>query len=322
VLPSALSSYIARVRRYPKLKQAEVRRLAARVRVGGDRAAARALVTAHLGHVVRIARGMRHLYPNLLKLIQEGNLALVRAVHRYDPRRPVTLEAYVASWVRTYIARFILATADAGMGFVVEVGSENVRSLRAAASHSLHESLRHWEAEIRDHEGEGAHAGSDDGGGMPPDLEDPELTALALVIDGDDAAQPEALVAARQELRRLDAVLPEFERRLTPRERRIFKARVVAETPSTLSAQGAALGLSAERIRQIETQLTDRLRAALEGGPAATAQADSVRARSSRDAPTRPHRSPGRASKSGEERTRRRSAAGASGRSAATSRRA
>jgi len=151
---------------------------------------------------VKIAREFRHLHGNLLELIQEGNLALTRAVHRYDPERCGTAGAYVASWVRTYLEHFVVANL-----------------------------------------------------GRTEDID-------VVDVSGDETVPPADLLMEEQEDRaRLAAVLPAFEQRLTPREREIFRARLCSDEPSTLSRTGLELGLSAERIRQIERDLTDRLRA-------------------------------------------------------------
>jgi len=216
---SSLVAYLARIRQHGKLAPSDEARLVQRLRATGDRAAARALVTAHLAQVVTIARGFRRLHPNLLELVQEGNLALIRAVHRYDPARRVSLAAYVASWVRTYIGRFVLAN----MGPVVET---DISSMTAVIARNLHESVRGWSADI-----------DEDLAADSIGVDDPELTAVALM-----------------------AALPEFEREMSPRERDVFKARFVSGAPSTLAQTGAKLGVSAERVRQIEENLADRLR--------------------------------------------------------------
>jgi len=167
--------------------------------------AARALVNAHLPLVVKIAREFRHLHGNRLELIQEGNLALTRAVHRYDPERCGSLTAYVASWVRTYLERFVVADLAR--------------------------------------------------------LEDADGIDVEIADDETAASGPDLLMEEQQDRARLAAVLPAFEQRLTPREREVFRARLVSDEPSTLSRTGLELGLSAERIRQIERDLTERLRA-------------------------------------------------------------
>ncbi len=204
---SALSHYLDRVRASARrLSSPEEKRLAQRVQRTGDPAAARALVNAHLPLVVKIAREFRHLHGNRLELIQEGNLALTRAVHRYDPERCGTISAYVASWVRTYLERFVGANL-----------------------------------------------------GRTEDIDVVDVT------DDETAPAADLLMEAQQDRARLAAVLPAFEQRLTPREREIFHARLISDEPSTLSRTGLELGLSAERVRQIERDLTDRLRAQIAG---------------------------------------------------------
>jgi RNA polymerase sigma-32 factor len=238
---SGLLAYLARVRQHRKLAPAEEARLVQRRRATGDRAAARVLVTAHLSQVVSIARGFRRLHPSLLELVQEGNLALIRAVHRYDPARRVSLAAYVASWVRTYIGRFVLAN----MAPVVDT---DISSMKAVIARNLHESVRGWAADI-----------DQDAGAGPIDVvDDPELTTLALMAE--DASEPSELLEAREEEELLMAALPEFEREMSPRERHVFNARFASDSPRTLAQTGARLGLSAERVRQIEESLTSRLR--------------------------------------------------------------
>ncbi len=237
---STLLTYLARVRQHRKLTPAEEAHLVEKLRATGDRGAARALVTAHLGLVVGIARGFRRLHPNLLELIQEGNLALIRAVHRYDPARRVSLTAYVASWVRTYVGRFVLAN----LAPVVET---DISSLRAVLARNLHESVRGWAADIDEEDG------SDPGA-----VDDPDLVAIALMAE--ESLEPSELLEARENEEQLMAALPEFERELSPRERDVFTARFGSEPPKTLAQTGARLGVSAERVRQIEEKLADRLR--------------------------------------------------------------
>jgi len=211
---SALNHYLDRVRASARrLSPGEEKRLAQRVQSAGDPVAARALVNAHLPLVVKIAREFRHLHGNRLELIQEGNLALTRAVHRYDPERCGSLTAYVASWVRTYLERFVVADLAR--------------------------------------------------------LEDADGIDVEIADDETAASGPDLLMEEQQDRARLDAVLPAFEQRLTPREREVFRARLVSDEPSTLSRTGLELGLSAERIRQIERDLTDRLRAQVGEAPRA-----------------------------------------------------
>ncbi|HVR60523.1 MAG TPA: sigma-70 family RNA polymerase sigma factor [Polyangia bacterium] len=286
--------------------------MAAKVRAG-DRAAARRLTIAHLRTVFAIAREYRHLYPNLLELIQEGNLALIRAIRRYRPEGQQTLGGYAASWIRTYILRFVVAnTAPPIAGEPTDSRGRLIKRLR--------QSLRSLEAQIDDADG--------DAGDPVPELDDPALTLLALT--GDDAADgerpgamessaeagpeslspwlaaPDVLYEIRQEHRRLRRALPAFERGLSPRERAVFKARVLAERPQTLAEKAAELGLTAERVRQIEAAVIEKLRAFLALGEAPQSGAPPLPSSApSSGAPTRQQRPPGKLSSKGDVRIRR-----------------
>jgi RNA polymerase sigma-32 factor len=74
-------------------------------------------------------------------------------------------------------------------------------------------------------------------------------------------SDPETVLDASRLQRRLIQALPQFQVELTPRERRIFRARVLSAQAETLAQVSAALGITAERVRQIEEELRARLRA-------------------------------------------------------------
>jgi RNA polymerase sigma factor (sigma-70 family) len=197
---AGLAGYLRKVRQVPPLEPFEERLLAARVRRLGDRSAARRLVTGHLGTVVRIARLYRRFHPSYLELIQEGNLALVRAVWRYDPDRSGRFSTYVGAWIRTCISRFVQRPAD-----------------RAALD-------RRADASLSFDEG-------------------PFL-----------AFEESAL------LTRLSSLLPRFTEGLPVREVGILRDRVLRDPPRTLADQAREMGITAERVRQIELSLVARLR--------------------------------------------------------------
>ena len=228
-----LAGYLAKVRRLTPLDALEERRLASQARLG-DSAAARRLVTAHLGTVVRIAAQYRHFHPSYLELIQEGNLALVRAVRRYDPDASGRFSTYVGAWIRTCIARFVLTSLGLdreGRGASVMAPSAFERLL----------------AEMRERS---AQEGS-------PDRSASEQRAAAAVPFDESpflAFEESAL------LNRLTTFLPRFAEGLPLREVGILRGRVLRDPPRTLADQARELGITAERVRQIEVSLVGRLR--------------------------------------------------------------
>src|SRR5262245_52627362 len=104
----ALTRYLASLREYPLISREEEHELAVRWYEHGDLEAARRLVLANLRLAVKIAMEYRRAWTNTLDLIQEGNVGLLQATHRFDPYQGVKLSSYAAYWIRAYILKYIL----------------------------------------------------------------------------------------------------------------------------------------------------------------------------------------------------------------------
>ena len=108
-LVDPLKLYLMEISRYGLLSREEEKRLAKRVMEKNDREASRRLVTANLRLVVKIAMDFqRYWTKNLLDLIQEGNLGLLRAVEKFDPYRGIKFSYYASFWIKAYILKFIM----------------------------------------------------------------------------------------------------------------------------------------------------------------------------------------------------------------------
>ncbi len=99
----ALTRYMAELAHYAPISREEEHELALRWHENGDIEAARKLVVSNLRLVVKIAMEYRRAWINTLDLIQEGNLGLMQAVHRFDPYKGVKLSSYGVYWIRAYI---------------------------------------------------------------------------------------------------------------------------------------------------------------------------------------------------------------------------
>jgi RNA polymerase sigma-32 factor len=106
-VPTGLEAFLAELDRFPLLSPAEEQRLARAYRSTGDRRIAHRLVTANLRFVVKVAREYRSHAASLPDLIQEGNVALISAVERFDPDRGVRLVTYAVWAIRAAILGFI-----------------------------------------------------------------------------------------------------------------------------------------------------------------------------------------------------------------------
>jgi RNA polymerase sigma-32 factor len=105
----SLHLYLREINHFPLLQPEEERELANRVRATGDPDAAFRLVSSHLRLVVRIAMDFqRRWMQNVLDLIQEGNVGLVRAVSKFDPDKGIKFSYYATFWIKAYILKFIM----------------------------------------------------------------------------------------------------------------------------------------------------------------------------------------------------------------------
>ena len=116
------SAYLQEVRKYSLLTEEEEKELAIRYKETGDLDSAYKLTTANLMLVIKIAMTFKREWQNLMDLIQEGNVGLMKAVKNFDPFRGVRLSAYATWWIKSYILKHILDNWR-----LVRVGTTNSR---------------------------------------------------------------------------------------------------------------------------------------------------------------------------------------------------
>jgi len=261
-----LQQYMAEVSRYPLLRQEEEVRLAQKYLEEGDLRAAYTLVLANLRLVVKIAYEFRRSFSNLMDLIQEGNIGLMRAVEKFDPYRGVKLSSYAAWWIRAYIIRYVLNNWS-----LVKVGTtQNQRRL----FFNLKKAKRELEAQgfrpepkliaarlnVREDEVvemEKRLAGSDISLDAPLD-DDSDASRMDFVADtGADVSER---LADREFQALVRSKFLEFREGLEEREQAIFDRRLLAEDPVTLRELGEEFGVSRERVRQLEADVKRQLR--------------------------------------------------------------
>ncbi len=108
ILKDTLEQYLAEVNRYPLLTREQEFALAKQFQETGDPEAARALVTANLRFVVKIAYQFTHYEIKLTDLVQEGNIGLMKAVAKFKPDRGYRLISYAVWWIKAYIQNYII----------------------------------------------------------------------------------------------------------------------------------------------------------------------------------------------------------------------
>lgn len=266
----ALKSYLKEVHRHPLLSPEEELKLAIELKNTGSLEAAKRLVTANLRLVVKIAYEYQQVYANLLDLVQEGNVGLMKAVSKFDPAKGVRLSTYAAIWIRSYILKYLLdnfrmvkiGTTQAQKKLFYQLMREKER-LEAqgllAGPKLLAQKLDVREKDVEEMSLRLSREGAEVSLDAPVD---PGGEGQARFVDLLDDHRPSADSTLEKEelLGLLKESLPEFRKTLSDKERAILERRVLAEEPQTLQEVADQYGLTRERVRQIEAKLIVKFR--------------------------------------------------------------
>ena len=266
----SIESYIQSVNRFRILSQEEEIRLARSLRNEGDIDAARQLVLSHLRVVVAIARGYKGYGLPQADLIQEGNIGLMKAVKRYDPERGVRLVSFAVHWIKAEIHEFILrnwrlvkiATTKAQRKLFFNLRSMkpvldtmNPEEVDAIATQLGVKAEEVVEMETR-------FSGRDIS--LEPLADDDDDEAFSPIAYLTDGSEPSQVLETEQTTRLRGEGLQQALSSLDARSRRIIEARWLREKDTaTLHDLADELGVSAERIRQIEAKAMQKMRTAM-----------------------------------------------------------
>lgn len=258
----------------PVLGRDEERELARRAEAGDADAAGR-LIASHLRFVIKIARRYRGSGLPMSDLIQEGTVGLIRAVRRFNPDRGVRLSTYAMWWIRSAIQDHVMHSWS-----LVRMGTTNAQKAMILR-------LRQMTAELIG----GAEGLSDEitarlakSFGATAN----EVATLARRLaggdwsldqpmagpDGDqrtwmdcltsDAPTPEQAVAEASERRFVSEIVGKALAMLPPREQLVIRKRYFEDVRQTFEAIGRELGVSKDRVRQLETRALAKLRELLQ----------------------------------------------------------
>lgn len=265
--------YIRTAMKEPMLEKDHELGLATRWREDGDEAALHELVQSYTRLVVSMASKFKHYGLPLGDLIQEGNIGLMQAANRFEPARELRFSTYATWWIRAAIQDYVLRNWS-----IVRTGTTaaqkslffNLRRLRAKIEgdkeregltdndrKKIAKKLKVKVKEVEMMEGRMSGAdsslnmqiGDDSGGG------DEWQSMLA-----DERPNPEDVVVGMKDSQTRSQWLNEALSSLNDREQQIIRERHLGYETVTLEQLGKELGVSKERVRQIESRAMDKLK--------------------------------------------------------------
>ncbi len=264
-----LAAYIQEIRRYEGLSEEEERELAIRLRETGDVNAAYRLTTANLMVVVRVAMNFNREWQNMMDLVQEGNVGLMKAVKNFDPFRGVRLSAYATWWIKSYILKYLLDNWR-----LVRVGTTNVRrkllfNLRkekekleregfTPTSKLLAERFGVDESEVIDVDVSLGQADVSIDTPLHPGSDKTPMNTLAHASSTEDHVESKLFHQAFREK------IEGFKKDLQPIHLDILEKRVFSDSPMSLQEIGDLHDVTREAIRQAEQRLLKNLKTYIE----------------------------------------------------------
>ena len=261
----------------PFLAREEEHDLALRWKDGADEAALHRLAQSHMRLVIAIAARFRNYGLPMQDLIQEGHVGLLEAAARFEPSREVRFSTYATWWIRASIQDYILrnwSIVRGGTSSAQKALFFNLRRLRAQLSQTMGSGV--GSAAIHQHIAQAVGVSVADVAVMDARLSANDMSLNAPSFEGDgqnsserldhlpDAAPPpDEVVGEAIDSDRRVRWLRDVLHVLSQRELDIIRARRLDEDQATLESLGARLGISKERVRQIESRAIEKLRKAL-----------------------------------------------------------
>ncbi|MEQ8288529.1 MAG: RNA polymerase sigma factor RpoH [Gammaproteobacteria bacterium] len=268
----SIESYIQSVNQVPILSQEEELELARRLRDYSDIEAARRLVMSHLRFVVKIARGYNGYGLPQADLIQEGSVGLMKAVKRFDPEMGVRLVSFAVHWIRAEIHEYIIKNwrivkiattkAQRKLFFNLRSAKKRLGWMNHAEVEDIASDLGVKPSEVLEMEKRLANYDASFDGYGDEDDDDSSYTAPSYFLEHKSAG-PEEIVETDQFDDEQSEALKHALTELDERSMDIIARRWLAEKKATLHELAAEYDVSAERIRQIETNAMKKLREAI-----------------------------------------------------------
>jgi RNA polymerase sigma-32 factor len=265
--------FIKQSMKQPLLERDHEFEIARRWREEGDQAALHELVSSYTRLVVALATKFRNYGLSMGDLVQEGNVGLMQAAARFEPDREIRFSTYATWWIRSAMQDFVLRNWS-----IVRTGT-------TAAQKSLFFNLRRMRAKIEEASGRPLDDDGRDKIATQLGVDVSEVEAMETrmaasdqslnspVADGaesewqdfiaDTRANPEEVVIGMRDAQTRSRWLAEALGELSTRERTIIAQRRLTDEGATLEELGRELGVSKERVRQLEHRALMKLRTSI-----------------------------------------------------------
>jgi RNA polymerase sigma-32 factor len=255
--------YLYEISKHPVLTREEEREVAQRINFNKDKEAEQRLVVANLRLVVKIALDYYSYHLNILDLIQEGNVGLLRAVRKYDVERGTRFSTYASFWIRAYILKYLMdswsivkvGTKDSQRKLFYGLNKEKEKLEKSGITPSTQLLADHLDVSEEDIEDMERRLYNGD-----VSLEDQLYGGGEEVMDTISTDEDiEETVAEKERREILQKRLADFKDLLNDKERYILEHRIMAEDPITLREIGERFNTSRESVRQLQTKITKNL---------------------------------------------------------------
>lgn len=266
----SIEAYIRAANEYPMLSAEEEKELAERLYYQEDLEAAKKLILSHLRFVIHVARGYSGYGLPQADLIQEGNIGLMKAVKRFNPEVGVRLVSFAVHWIKAEIHEYVLrnwrivkvATTKAQRKLFFNLRktkqrlgwfSDNELDLVANELGVTKEDVVEMESRM---------TGADVGFDLPTDDSEEETFAPSMYLEDKSSNFAAELESENFETQAIDQLSNAMEN-LDERSKDIIQARWLDDTKATLHELAAKYNISAERVRQLETNALKKLKSAV-----------------------------------------------------------
>ncbi|MDP9064653.1 MAG: RNA polymerase sigma factor RpoH [Pseudomonadota bacterium] len=264
----SLDAYIDRVSQIPVLSKDTEIALATRFRADGELDAARQLVLSHLRFVVHIARGYLGYGLPMGDLVQEGNVGLMKAVKRFDPNVGVRLVSFAVHWIRAEIHEYVLRNwrlvkvattkSQRKLFFNLRKMKKNLAWLSEEETKAVARDLGVDVSDVR--EMEQRLSARDMSFDPTPESDEEEAYSPAMYLPASNADPAIEVEREEWEEDSSDRLMLAMEK-LDDRSRSILQRRWMTDDKATLHELADEYGISAERVRQVESNAITKLKA-------------------------------------------------------------